>query len=539
MKKIITFLYLLILAYACYDDKGNYDYREINQISIQNIDSLVLCDQMDLLSIPVTLEGTQYSDSNRFTYMWEVNQKVVATTKDLNVYANFPLGINTARFVVTDKELGTKAFKNFRINVSSSTAGDGILVLSKYQGHAELSFKRLDREGSTFTPNYYEALTGNRLGTNPRKIHRCYIPEAANVNSGLKIETDQRLKCLSEETLVEIGENKYLDHNFFISRAMTLPPDITEFDVKACWHLTTSATTTSLGGYIFVIANDELWHDQRMAMPAYNVDLNMTFMQKASPWHGQLSPVMFLASLTGSGTQNYRSPELLYLFDESEGQFIYANVNSSAANRACSELGIYAGYSLLYGTHTASPNQAVAVLGNGSVYRMLYLKLPSKTSETAAVPFTVLADVIVPGEVINSGTSYYPMKNESYMFFATDNGLYRYNLRDLENGNAPGSQNRIMTLTDFGYNADDKITCMTVSRTEQEILLGISRYGEDTEGMGEELKGDVLVLDLKTMNMIRKYEGVAGYPVDLMVKYQKFLRDGKENGVDVSDVLYF
>lgn len=43
-------------------------------------------------------------------------------------------------------------------------------------------------EGSTFTPNYYEALTGNRLGTNPRKIHRCYIPEAANVNSGLKIE---------------------------------------------------------------------------------------------------------------------------------------------------------------------------------------------------------------------------------------------------------------------------------------------------------------------------------------------------------------
>lgn len=219
--------------------------------------------------------------------------------------------------------------------------------------------------------------------------------------------------------------------------------------------------------------------------------------------------------------------------------FIYANVNSSAANRACSELGIYAGYSLLYGTHTASPNQAVAVLGNGSVYRMLYLKLPSKTSETAAVPFTVLADVIVPGEVINSGTSYYPMKNESYMFFATDNGLYRYNLRDLENGNAPGSQNRIMTLTDFGYNADDKITCMTVSRTEQEILLGISRYGEDTEGMGEELKGDVLVLDLKTMNMIRKYEGVAGYPVDLMVKYQKFLRDGKENGGDVSDILYF
>ena len=93
----------------------------------------------------------------------------MSTAKDLNVYVNFPLGENEARFVVTDKELGTKAFKYFKINVSSSTAGDCILVLSKHKGHAELSFKRLDKEGSVFTPNFYEALTGNYLGTNPRK----------------------------------------------------------------------------------------------------------------------------------------------------------------------------------------------------------------------------------------------------------------------------------------------------------------------------------------------------------------------------------
>ena len=55
MKKIITFLYLLILAYACYDDKGNYDYLEINNISIKNIDSIFLCEKINLLSIHVTL----------------------------------------------------------------------------------------------------------------------------------------------------------------------------------------------------------------------------------------------------------------------------------------------------------------------------------------------------------------------------------------------------------------------------------------------------------------------------------------------------
>lgn len=64
------------LLFACYDDKGNYDYHDINQITISGIDSLIRCDQMDLLHIPVTLEGTQYADTNRFTYFWEINRKI-------------------------------------------------------------------------------------------------------------------------------------------------------------------------------------------------------------------------------------------------------------------------------------------------------------------------------------------------------------------------------------------------------------------------------------------------------------------------------
>lgn len=56
MRTIIFFVCLTGLLFACYDDKGNYDYNEINQITIQGIDSLIRCDQMDLLYIPVTLE---------------------------------------------------------------------------------------------------------------------------------------------------------------------------------------------------------------------------------------------------------------------------------------------------------------------------------------------------------------------------------------------------------------------------------------------------------------------------------------------------
>ena len=150
----------------------------------------------------------------------------------------------------------------------------------------------------------------------------------------------------------------------------------------------------------------------------------------------------------------------------------------------------------------------------------------------------MLTDLFVSGNIINETTSYYPMKNEAYMLFATNDKLYRYNLRELENNVAPGNSNVFVELSKWGYRAGAKITCMSVSRTEREILLGVSRYGDDTEGMSEELKGDVLVLDLKTGELVKKYEGVAGVPVDVKIKYQKWLRDGKEGG-DIVDMLYF
>ena len=89
-----------------------------------------------------------------------------------------------------------------------------------------------------------------------------------------------------------------------------------------------------------------------------------------------------------------------------------------------------------------------------------------------------------------------------------------------------------------GYEGDVQITCMTVSRTEQEIVLGVSRYGGDEEAMSDELKGDVLVLKLDDRSLIRKYSGIAGRPVDVMIKYQKYLWGGREGG-KVVDELYW
>ncbi len=530
MKKIVFLLCAMFFAWACYEDKGNYDYREINQITIQGIDTLIRCDQMDLLSIPVTLEGTQYADTNRFSYLWEVNREAVATTKDLNIYANFPLGENTGRFIVTDKDLGTKAFWNFRINVASSTAGDGILVLSKYHGHAELSFKRLDKEGSVFTPNYYEAIAGHQLGNEPRKIHRNYRPESDNNNSSLLIETDYFLKSFDAETLLETGENKYLDAYFFMSSAMEWQPGVTDFKVQTCLHLPAKMMMFDVG-YVYIIANDALWacHTVNMAPMGGGYTRASNLPAKKSPRDGALSPVVFMPEWTENSKR-----DLAYVFDETYGHFLKAPSSGNLVD--CPDLGEYPGYKLVYGTHTSAANYSVAVLSNGTQYKMLYLKLSS--------PQSVVGEVEVPAGVMNETTSYYPVRTEPYLFFATADKLYRYNLRELENGIVPGSKDVVLDLANFkdekgvGYEGDVQITCMTVSRTEQEIVLGVSRYGGDEEAMSDELKGDVLVLKLDDRSLIRKYSGIAGRPVDVMIKYQKYLWGGREGG-KVVDELYW
>lgn len=533
MKHIIILISIVGVFSSCYKDKGNYDYTEINKISINGIDSLIKCDQMDLLNIPVTLEGTQYADSTRFTYEWEVNRKVIATTKNLSINANFPLGESDGRFIITDKELGTKAFKLFKIDVANATAGDMILVLSKYKGHAELSSKRLDKDGYRFSPNYYYSVVGNYLGTNPQSLHRNYVPEKTSVNSGLKVLVDNKLKCLNEETLIESAPNQYVDQFFFIKRMSVYPPEVTLFDISAVRHQTTTYGNIK-STYLFVVVNGALCHDQYLSVGTN--ELTLTFFLKKSPFGGKLSSSFFPASLVPSGTTDYVQSDFIYVFDDTHNKFVYAN---GPDIKPCPELGEYPGYSMSYSSHTSAANYGVAVLRNGQQTKLLSLKVPGKANQIATIPFTVISDLNVSDDIINNSTSYYMMKTEEYMMFATNNKLYRYNLRNLQDGIAPGAGQVIVDLSSFGYGADAKITCMDVSRTEKEILLGVSRYGNDTDGMSDELKGDVLVLDLQTRQLIKKYEGISGNPVDVKIKYQKYLRDGKLNGTTVSDNLFF
>ena len=79
---ILYALLIVLLLPACYDDLGNYDYHEINELEVDSIHPLYNVDIDDSLCIYPTLKGTMYSDTNRFTYQWEIGAQTVGTSHE-------------------------------------------------------------------------------------------------------------------------------------------------------------------------------------------------------------------------------------------------------------------------------------------------------------------------------------------------------------------------------------------------------------------------------------------------------------------------
>ena len=83
---ILYSLFIILLLPACYEDLGSYDYHAINTLEVDSILPSYNIDRYDSLCIHPVLRGTQYSDTNRFTYQWEIGTQTVGTAHDLNLY---------------------------------------------------------------------------------------------------------------------------------------------------------------------------------------------------------------------------------------------------------------------------------------------------------------------------------------------------------------------------------------------------------------------------------------------------------------------
>lgn len=119
MKKHIFTVFCLIAAAllgGCSEDKGNYDYTAVDDISIDLPSSSYNVVSGGKLQIKPTL--THSIQANDLSYEWEIDGQKVSTERDLDVQLPaMGYGQKTCAFMVKDNVTGMKFIKTFSIQV--------------------------------------------------------------------------------------------------------------------------------------------------------------------------------------------------------------------------------------------------------------------------------------------------------------------------------------------------------------------------------------------------------------------------------------
>ncbi|MEO6684199.1 MAG: PKD-like family lipoprotein [Ginsengibacter sp.] len=187
MKWIYVFLSFVFLS-SCYKDKGNYTYKEINEILIENFQPQYHAYYLkDTLKISPSIKFTQDSlSSDRYLYEWSLlrggqgvaEEYKISHTRQLNFPVTVPSNEYLLVFKILDKETGITWMQ--KSNFTVSTYFDrGWLILGESQGHAVVDMISIPGSGDTviikdvMQNNGLKSLKGPRniVSINNRNVH--------------------------------------------------------------------------------------------------------------------------------------------------------------------------------------------------------------------------------------------------------------------------------------------------------------------------------------------------------------------------------
>lgn len=151
MRKIYLILSVFTFLFcACYDDEGNYNYGDINELKISNLpDSLLTKFKgADTLKIEPKIEGTLAGkDEANYEYSWtailqngkgEATKAVeIGTEKNLNYFIELAIGKYDINLNILDRETKVTWRQGFQLEVSTATT-TGWIVLCDQNGSVRL-----------------------------------------------------------------------------------------------------------------------------------------------------------------------------------------------------------------------------------------------------------------------------------------------------------------------------------------------------------------------------------------------------------------
>ena len=177
---IIISLFFVMGMFACTNDKGNYDYLELNKITLSGLIDKYSVDQYDTLKIDDLELNFSVEENADLAFEWVIKtrnkdiMRVVSTERNCNGYITEAPGGYDAWLCVTDRTNDLKYYQDFTVEVETPYV-NGLYVLSEaIDGTAVLSMQRRDKPDAPLMFDIFEINNPGlgKLGKKPVQI--CY-----------------------------------------------------------------------------------------------------------------------------------------------------------------------------------------------------------------------------------------------------------------------------------------------------------------------------------------------------------------------------
>ena len=183
MRKTIIFWGIVCswLLSGCYEDKGNYDYIEVNEVTVtvKPANTYTIYGYLgEELTVVPELTFQNPSDTLEFDYAWKLDTTVISRERVLKYTHEGKCAIYSLNLFVTDRKSGQVYYdrNGVALQIDSPYKYGFVLLAEKSDGTTELHFLRLEKPTDKpfyYTPfyNLYTSLyPGEPLGRKPYYI---------------------------------------------------------------------------------------------------------------------------------------------------------------------------------------------------------------------------------------------------------------------------------------------------------------------------------------------------------------------------------
>ncbi|ATL49095.1 hypothetical protein COR50_19035 [Chitinophaga caeni] len=402
MKHTKTYILLLLCLYlySCMKDKGNYDYKPVNLITINGIDSSYIVEYGSRFKITPQLSFSEdeTGDTSNYSFQWIAAYPLgyssypdtISLAKNLDMDMTLEFGSWHTYYRVTDKRTGIFKDFPFTLTVSSASYEGWLLLCDPGDGSSQLAMVSYIGGKDTLYGNILEKM-GSAYPTlgKPGFVEsgHSYINEPANGTVAVFLANGDHAGILGLDTLEY--EPKY-----DLKYVMSIPEPITDY-TDANLKLSTYSGLLYAKGNLYTVGSSSI------NGPVNTIDNGSQYF----------TPSKWIAVSKPSGWK--------IVFDQSTGTFLRQVGNTCLYFQKGELFDFTTGKELLFMTGTVyNGEEVVAILKDAQLDKMYLARFTKSGTQNYYNEIT--------GEDILQATHFAFSPDLGYLFYNVEGKVYEY-----------------------------------------------------------------------------------------------------------------